>query len=390
MAKLKLTPHLPTYQQACCFIRIMDGVQESRLRSMMSAIRDQTGTPKAPVDWSEPDKWIQEKLTGENAELAHQIWTQSQGVINPRYVQGSLTLSLRQKLLVVDSYGRLCKTRAGDSYISGDLEIHQKVDRFEGVDQVLLLLSTHDKVQTSDILKEWMDYLHDNSSIRSESFGRHALWSRLRYLVTRGLASQNGSYSITPEGEAYLETLHDNRISRSLDVTRAAVRYNTETQEILKGTLAEMNPFAFEQLIGDLLSAMGYQDVEVTAATGDKGVDVVATIEMGITNITEVIQVKRRRSNLGRPVVDRLRGALPYHKAIRGTIITLGGFSSGCKEAAVFPGAAPITLIDGDQLLKLLFKYEIGVSKREIAIWDFNPEYFTSDSNNEEEPDNDI
>lgn len=96
----------------------------------------------------------------------------------------------------------------------------------EGVDQVLLLLSTRGRVQTPDLLEEWMDYLHSNSLIRSESFARNALWSRLRYLVTRGLASQNGSYSITPEGEAYLEAMRDGHIKRSLDVTRAAVRHN--------------------------------------------------------------------------------------------------------------------------------------------------------------------
>jgi restriction system protein len=390
MARLRLTARLPTYQQACHFIRIIDGLPEGALRSMMSAIREQRGTPKHQVDWTEPSKWIQERLSGEDADLAHKLWTESDGGLNPKYIRTALNLATKNELVIIDSQGVFHKTSAGDAYIAGDLETHRRVDKSEAVDQMLLLLSTRGRVQTPDLLEEWMDYLRSNSLIRSESFARNSLWSRLRYLVTRGLASQNGSYSITPEGEAYLETLHDDRISRSVDVTRAAVRHNTETQEMLKGTLAEMNPFAFEQLIGDLLSAMGYQDVEVTAATGDKGVDVVATIEMGITNITEVIQVKRRRGNLGRPVVDRLRGALPYHKAIRGTIITLGGFSSGCKEAAVFPGAAPITLIDGDQLLKLLFKHEIGVSRREIAVWDFNPEYFTSDSSNEEEPDDDI
>ncbi|NLH88483.1 MAG: restriction endonuclease, partial [Firmicutes bacterium] len=58
--------------------------------------------------------------------------------------------------------------------------------------------------------------------------------------------------------------------------------------------------------------------------------------------------------------------------------------------AAVFPGAAPITLIDGDQLLKLLFKHEIGVSKREIAVWDFDDDYFADRGEDDEEPDDDI
>lgn len=386
----KLTPHLPTYQQACHFIRIIDGIPEADLRSMMSAIRKQTGTPSNPVDWTDPGRWIPERLTGEDADIARMLWTESGGVLNPRHVRGALTLSIQSGLLIVDPQGRFSKTLAGDLYIDGDLEMHQKVDRLEGVDQILLLLSARAKAQSSDLLDEWIDYLHDNTSIRTESTARSTLWSRLRYLVTRGLASHNGSYSITPEGTAYLGTLRDERIGRSLDVAKAAARHNTKTGEMLKQALAEMDPYAFEQMIGDLLSAMGYQDVEVTSATGDKGVDVVGVIQMGITDVTEVIQVKRRRGNIGRPVVDGLRGALPYHKAIRGTIITLGGFSSGCKEAAVFPGAAPITLIDGDQLLKLLFKHEIGVSKREIAVWDFDDDYFADRSEDDEEPDDDI
>ena len=43
----------------------------------------------------------------------------------------------------------------------------------------------------------------------------------------------------------------------------------------------------------------------------------------------------------------QLRGPLPYHKAIRGTLITLGNLSKGCTEAALFPGAAPVGLING-------------------------------------------
>jgi len=199
MAKLKLTPHLPTYQQACHFIRLIDGIPEADLRSMMSAIRKQTGTPSNPVDWTDPGRWIPERLTGEDADIARVLWTESGGVLNPRHVRGALTLSIQSGLLIVDPQGRFSKTLAGDLYIDGDLEMHQKVDRLEGVDQTLLLLSARAKAQSSDLLDEWMDYLHDNTSIRTESTARSTLWSRLRYLVTRGLASHNGSYRSRPK-----------------------------------------------------------------------------------------------------------------------------------------------------------------------------------------------
>ena len=102
----------------------------------------------------------------------------------------------------------------------------------------------------------------------------------------------------------------------------------------------------------------------------------VATFQFGITQIKEVVQVKRHQGPLSRPTIDQLRGALPYHQAIRGTIITLGTFSQGCQEAALYPGAAPISLIDGDKLIELLLKHEVGVKKRPQALIEVDDSYF--------------
>ncbi|HBI9811499.1 TPA: restriction endonuclease, partial [Escherichia coli] len=76
-----------------------------------------------------------------------------------------------------------------------------------------------------------------------------------------------------------------------------------------------------------------------------------------------VVQVKRMQNTITRPYIDQLRGALPYHKAIRGTLITTGKFAAKCAEAALFPGAAPITLIDGDRLLELLIENNVGIRR---------------------------
>jgi restriction system protein len=69
-----------------------------------------------------------------------------------------------------------------------------------------------------------------------------------------------------------------------------------------------------------------------------------------------------------------LRGSLHRFNAVRGTIITTGRFSKGVEEAAFERGAAPITLIDGEKLLDLLLKTEIGVNKRHVAYYEFAPE----------------
>ena len=107
-----------------------------------------------------------------------------------------------------------------------------------------------------------------------------------------------------------------------------------------------------------------------------RGIDVVGTVQVGITSIQDVVQVKRHKNTINRKVVDQLRGALPYHQAIRGTLITLSRFSSGCSEAAHYPNSAPITLIDGDRLIQLLVEYEIAVNRREAHLTEIDEDYF--------------
>jgi restriction system protein len=117
---------------------------------------------------------------------------------------------------------------------------------------------------------------------------------------------------------------------------------------------------------------MGYDNVETTTPTNDKGVDVVANIELGISSVREVIQAKRHRGNINRTVLDALRGSLHRFSAVRGTVITTGRFSKGTQEAAFERGAAPITLIDGEKLLDLLMENQIGVSKKSVEYYEFD------------------
>lgn len=155
-------------------------------------------------------------------------------------------------------------------------------------------------------------------------------------------------------------------------------------REQLMNLPLDMDPYQFENLIRRLLEEMGYQDVETTSPANDKGVDVVGDIEVGITAVREVVQVKRHRHNIQRPVLDALRGSLHRFGAVRGTIITTSGFSKGTRDAAFERGAPPITLIDGGKLADLLIEHELGVRKKSIEIleldetWVLTPEMATA------------
>ena len=100
--------------------------------------------------------------------------------------------------------------------------------------------------------------------------------------------------------------------------------------------LVEMDPFQFEFLVGDLLRALGYINVEVTKRSGDKGIDVTADLSLeGITNVKTVVQVKRFKdgSFISGALVRQLRGSAAFDQ--RGLVITTGGFTKDAKTQAL-------------------------------------------------------
>ncbi|SHE75493.1 restriction system protein [Modicisalibacter ilicicola DSM 19980] len=359
------TPLFPTYAQAAAFMKASTGLPPKAVRDMITAIHDQTGTPQNPVDWSDPDTWIAERLEGAHAELALKIWQTDKQVMNPRHSYGSWMFINNYGLMEIDGEGCWQPSERGQQFLGEDEATLKWLDDEEGLLALLELLSGLEMAKRSDILPEWMAFLHQVSKFASESSCKTTLHQRLSNLVARGLVERQGNrYQISSGGLGWLK----DSLPKKADDPRKAIingvnRYNLQQKQLLKDHLAAMDPYQFEALIGELLRAMGYEDVEVTKASGDKGVDVVGSVQVGITTITEVVQVKRQQGSITRPVVDQLRGALPYHKAIRGTLITLGKFASSCEQAALFPGAAPITLIDGDRLIDLLVENQVGVRK---------------------------
>ncbi len=372
------TPIFPLYSTVRQLLAILPGVPKAQVTGMISAIHEQMGTPQKPVDWTDPDSWIPDRLSGADRQLAQRIWDESAQQANPRHIYGAYLLINTYRLLVPDAIGVYQTTDRGKAFLNGEEKTVREVDDAEGLPQLLKMLASRSGAKRGDLIQEWGDFLHEFSKFGTPSTITDTLWRRLLNLVERGLATREGSvYGCSPKGVTYLKGFPEIKNDPRLEVTRLIETYNTKQREALREKLAGMPPYQFEHLIRDLLQAMGYEDVTVTKESGDKGVDVVATIQFGITTITEVVQVKRQSGSIGRPILDQLRGALPYHKAIRGTLITLGKFSSGCAEAALFSGAAPITLIDGNKVLDLLIEHQIGIKKRPVSLLEIDQEMFT-------------
>lgn len=360
-----ITPLFPTYSQTAAMLKAVAGYSKKTVSGMISAITNQAGTPQNPVDWSEPDIWIKERLTGEYAELAAKIWAQDNHILNPRHSYGTYMFINNVDLMETDNTGLWQLSNKGNAFLQKDKTVLKQLDDAEGILQLLEMLSAREQAKRGDLLPEWLTFLRQTSKWNSERACKSALYSRLVNLTERKLIKRDGmTYQITDAGRKWINETLPNKLRDPLDdIMDAVTRYNQQQKALLREQLLNMNPYKFEYLIAQLLQAMGYEDVFVTKASGDKGIDVVGNIQIGITTITEVVQVKRMQNAINRPLIDQLRGALPYHKAIRGTLITVGKFSSGCAEAALYPGAAPITLIDGERLIELLIENNVGMSR---------------------------
>lgn len=377
-------PWFPMYREVRHLLQVWSGRPKKQITGLQTTLSGLRGTPQTPVNWTDPDTWILERLSNDDQDLAWAIWTKSGKTVNPRYTHGSWHLSQKYELLEDDTDGNLRLTRAGQNFINHERgETEAFLDEQEGIAKLLALVADNGPTRVSGILEEWTEHLKRYSSpFSSPSTFRNTLQWRLKNLLDRGLVDRKSAmYSVTDLGLAYFRQVGTEEAlggDEKQELWSLAKKQETSVRESLRDLLIDMEAFAFEHLVKRLLEEMGYQNVEVTPPSGDGGVDVVADIEIGITSVREVVQAKRHRRTIQRKELDALRGSLHRFNAVRGTIIATSQFAKGTKEAAFESGAAPITLIDGDKLIDLLIEHDIGVRKQTLKVLTLDHEAFTA------------
>jgi restriction system protein len=377
-------PHYPIYQTTSDFLELVDGVSVKILSDLLKQIDEHKGTPQSTNDWSNPDAWIDALLSPNAAQLAHHFWDNETVRINPRYIGDQLRFSKMYSLLR-EEQGNYRLSPRGQAFLSG--ELFEELDYSEGLIKLLSILADLGTGKRSDFLPPFGNFLKEHSNIKSNTVIDSYWYYRMRNLVYRGYAQNTGNnYQITELGLKYLQSIPDKietpkmviATKPLLQLQKLQLEQTKEVRQQIAEALARMNPYVFEAFVGQLLQAMGYQNVLVTQKSNDKGVDVIAEIEVGITLVKEVVQVKRyNKSTVGDKEVNELRGRLPRFGALRGTIITNSKFSKAAQESSFL--GAPITLIDGERLISLMMEYNIGVEYEEIKIPKFNPNDFDYD-----------
>jgi restriction system protein len=135
--------------------------------------------------------------------------------------------------------------------------------------------------------------------------------------------------------------------------------YRVRLLEVLRSLPAA----GFERICQRLLRESGFQQVVVTGKSGDGGIDGHGVLEINpLVTLKVLFQCKRYADN--HPVssnqIRDFRGAM-QGRGDKGLVLTTGTFTSDAKKEATRDGVPPIELVDGEKLVALFAKVELGL-----------------------------
>lgn len=190
---------------------------------------------------------------------------------------------------------------------------------------------------------------------------------------------------VPTKGNPRLATTESNPVQTPQEqIDQALAAINRSLADDLLAEILGLSPRFFEQLVVDLMVAMGYGGSQQDAArttrySSDGGIDgIIKEDRLGLDSI--YLQAKRYTDKtVGRPEIQSFAGALDLHKARKGVFITTSSFS---REAQEYVGLIEkrIVLIDGARLAALMIEYGVGVTTRQtLTIKTLDSDYFLED-----------
>ncbi|WP_102797664.1 restriction endonuclease [Bowmanella denitrificans] len=190
------------------------------------------------------------------------------------------------------------------------------------------------------------------------------------------LATKNEPGSGQTASEADQEITPDEALRAAFKLINQAL-----ISELLERT-RKVTPAFFEHLLVELLLAMGYGGSGEGAAhalgrTGDNGVDgVINQDPLGVDQI--YLQAKRyaEGNNVSAGDIRDFFGALNLKKAQKGIFITTSDFTQSATQTAKDLGSR-IVLINGNELAKLMLRYNIGCREEQVlSLKKIDEEFF--------------
>ena len=221
------------------------------------------------------------------------------------------------------------------------------------------------------ITKRGASYLKNHSNLRQNDLLEYP-----EYAAYAGI-----SYEKKTSGKDEVESSSE-ELTPTEQLEAAMKKINDDLAADILQKAREMSPAKFEQLVLDLLLAMGYggtnKDLaKVTPISHDNGVDgIIPEDALGLDKI--YIQAKRYKEGapVSKPEIHQFIGALSEQKASKGVFVTTSSFTQGAKES-VSKASSKIVLIDGIALAQYMIEFNVGVSTRKtFEIKRLDTDYF--------------
>lgn len=219
-------------------------------------------------------------------------------------------------------------------------------------------------------------------------------WAR-QYPVWAGYlgSSKWGVWNLTDEGSSVnlstfnaletFKTIHSKRFQYRKSKEAGAPRTDDtlpgeeepkDHRTTLLDLIKSLPPSGFERLTQRLLRESGFQHVSVTGKSGDGGIDGVGTLQVNpFVSFNVLFQCKRYQGAVTPSQVRDFRGAM-MGRADKGLIVTTGTFTLDAKKEARRDGVPPIELVDGDMLVEMFERHELGLTPK--RTYDIDEKFF--------------
>lgn len=156
---------------------------------------------------------------------------------------------------------------------------------------------------------------------------------------------------------------HDETPEETLQKSYLSIRSDLAGELLTR--IKDNSPKFFEQLVVDLMIALGYggslsDPGHPTSMSGDEGIDgIIKEDKLGLDVI--YLQAKKWEGSVGRPEIQKFVGALHGKHSKKGVFITTGTFTNDAR-GYVLTIDSKVILIDGRELAELMIDNGLGVS----------------------------
>lgn len=202
-------------------------------------------------------------------------------------------------------------------------------------------------------------------------------WVRQRLIEKGEMHSPSrGIWAITDKGRKRVETKEPS--VPTVNFVELYDDYEAAFRSQLLDKLNELNPRQFELFARKLLQAYGFVEVKVTNVSSDGGIDGYGKLRLGLATMNVAFQCKRWQGNVGRPEVDKFRGAI-QGEFEQGVFFVTSDFTPQAREASLKKGAVPIILLNGESILDLMIQKGIGVERIPMYMYYERPADFVEE-----------